>query len=240
MSREEGVNRLTLLEIYYELLSKAKLVNNLRCFNTKELSSKAHSILRSKYSDLIAENLSHETICLKSLIPIALDALALGADPYVVSKYLTWRDFEEFILGYLDRFGYFVVRNLRFGLRRYEVDVLAVDYVSGYGLVIDCKHWTTSYKGYGRIVQAAKKHRHRVNIFARECIYVCNYSDVVVRTKYFIPILVTLLDRPKGVIEGVFVVPVRFFKDFLNRIDYYVDLARNEVLIKNEYYLKLK
>ena len=237
MSHEEGFNRLTIIKRYYELIHKAKPVGDLRCYELNELNELAQEILKNRYSGLFVKHLSNNIACIKSLIPIALDALTIGADPEVISKYLTWRDFEEFILEYLDRYGYFVTRNIRFGLRRYEIDVLAINYISKYGLAIDCKHWRTSYRSYGRVIQAARRHRYRVVQFAKECIYVCSH-ELITKVKYFVPILLTLLDKPRGIIENVFIVPIRYFRDFLNRIEYYIDLTNKELLIKNEYYLQ--
>ncbi|MEM2020964.1 MAG: hypothetical protein QXP80_01900 [Zestosphaera sp.] len=164
--------------------------------------------------------------CFKSLLPLAFKAIEAGADIYDVSNLLDWRDFEELVLEYLRLSGLEGVRGLRSRVRRYEYDVVAVSPISGIGLIIDCKHWSPSHSKRGRLKQAANKHRLKCEHLVNICESFKENHKLIARVKWFIPVLVTLSDVLRGSIEGVLVVPVRAFRDFIVNLEYYVDLMR--------------
>ncbi len=176
-------------------------------------------------------------VCLDSLVPIALKAIALGSDPLKVSAYLSWRDFEALVLGFLKEYGMEVLNNLRFGKRRLEVDVVGIDVVSRYSLVIDCKHWMPGYRKLGKLRQAAKEHRLRTEELSRNCIYLSGMLKGIFSIRSFIPVIVTLTDSYRGVVNGVVIVPIRYLNDFIRNIEYYVDLLGNDVLVPNECFM---
>ncbi len=164
--------------------------------------------------------------CFKSLIPLAFKAIEAGADIYDVSNLLDWKDFEELVLEYLRLSGLEGVRGLRSRVRRYEYDVVSVSPISGIGLIIDCKHWSPSYSKRGRLKQVASKHRLKCEHLVDTCESLKENRKLIARVKWFIPVLVTLSEPLRGPIEGVLVVPVRFFRDFIVNLEYYVDLMR--------------
>lgn len=212
---EEGHNRL----IFYNLL---ELFSSSRCIRLEELREVSEAI-DMVGSEAFYEGLSGE-VCVRSLVPVAMYAIRRGCDPKRVSEYLSWRDFEEFVSEALSARGYEVVRGLRFGPRRMEIDVLAVDTVSSLALAIDCKHWSSRYSGR-RIREAALRHMQRLLELLKWCSYEVGRNPLLRRFKYSVAVIVTLSEAVRGVDEGVAIVPVYYFKDFIDRIDVYIEEA---------------
>ena len=195
----------------------------------------------SKYNEFIIRTLSNNegNICFKTLVPIALDAIALGADPQEVSRFLNWKDFEELVCLFLNKAGLKVVKNVRYGPRRYEIDVVGIDLISKYALIIDCKHWMPGYRKKGKIIQAARNHRKKTEELSNICTSVSNNIPEIFHVKYLVPIIVTLTETYKGVINGVFIVPIRTLRDFVINISYYMDLLLgNDHVILNKCFIK--
>lgn len=184
--------------------------------------------LEGTYSSMTGE------ICFKSLLPLALKALEKGADIYEVSSLLDWRDFEELVSEYLRLSGYESIRSLRTKLRRYEYDVVAVDPVSKIGLIIDCKHWSPGYSKKGKLKYVASEHREKCLYLVKNCHQLKREFRVISRAKWFIPVIVTLTEVLRGSAEGVLIVPVGTFRDFLVNIEFYIDLIKTR-----EYSLKI-
>ncbi len=172
--------------------------------------------------------------CLKSLVPVALKAMELGADPFRVAALLDWRDFEELVLEYLSKSGFEGVRSVRLRSRRFEIDVLAVDAVSGYSLAIDCKHWSPGYSKSWKLREVAKSHRAKVELMCSECAELRKGARILAKAKWVVPVIVTLTGSVRGYVNGSFIVPIHAFRDFLLNLDYYVgELSDYEGRIKN-------
>ncbi len=211
---EEGRNRL----ILYDLL---KTLSSSRCVKLEELGGVAETVDRMS-SEAFYKGLSGE-MCVKSLVPVAIYAIWRGCDPRKVSEYLSWRDFEEFVSEVLSARGYEVIRSFRFGPRRMEIDVLAVDTVSSLALAVDCKHWSSRYSGSRRVREAASKHLRRLLELHKWCAYEAGKSPLLRKFKYSIAVIVTLSEVTRGASEGVAVVPVYYFKDFIDKLDLYIE-----------------
>jgi len=172
--------------------------------------------------------------CLKSLVPVALKAMELGADPFRVAVLLDWRDFEELVLEYLSRSGFEGVRSVRLRSRRFEIDVLAVDAVSGYSLAIDCKHWSPGYSKSWKLREIARAHRAKVELMCNECVNLRKGSRILAKAKWVVPAVVTLTGSLRGYFNGSFIVPIQTFRDFLLNLDYYVgELSDYDGRVKN-------
>ncbi len=172
--------------------------------------------------------------CLKSLVPVALKAMELGADPFRVAVLLDWRDFEELVLEYLSRSGFEGVRSVRLRSRRFEIDVLAVDAVSGYSLAIDCKHWSPGYSKSWKLREIARAHRAKVELMCNECVNLRKGSRILAKAKWVVPAVVTLTGSVRGYFNGSFIVPIQTFRDFLLNLDYYVgELSDYDGRVKN-------
>jgi len=176
-------------------------------------------------------------ICFNSLVPLALKAMELGADPEDVSRFLNWVDFEVLVSNYLSKSGLIVFRNVIFSKKRFEIDVLGVDSVSKLCLVIDCKHWKPGYRKGGKLRIITKDHRAKVELLARECSFIISKYPVLMRVEYLVPVVITLTQAVKGVINGSLIVPVLMLRDFIANLRYYIDVLGNEVMIRNPCFL---
>jgi len=208
------------------------------CLERSELPESLVEFLISK--DLIYLGLGGE-VCIKSLVNLALELLSLGYDVESISKLLNWKYFEELVSNHLTLSGYHVIRNLRFGLRRYEVDVVGIEESSEVGLVIDCKHWGPNYSKRGRLTRIASDHRVKVEELSARCGYVLKDYKVLTKAKYLIPVIVTLTDSLSGYVNGSFIVPILRFKDFVSNVMYYVDLLSGRSgMVLNSCYVQIK
>ena len=191
--------------------------------------------------NILGEDVCQKTlgggICFSTLVPLALRAVELGADPEEVSKFLSWTDFEVLVTRYLSKSGFTVFRGVRFTKRRFEIDVLGIDEVSRICLVIDCKHWKPGYKKTGKLRVVAQEHRAKIEELARECSFIMPKYPVLARAEYLVPVIVTLTHVLKGVINGAVIVPILLFRDFIANLTYYVDVFRSEVLVRNPCFL---
>ncbi len=167
-------------------------------------------------------------LCFKSLLPLALKALEVGADIYEVSSLLSWKDFEVLVSEYLRLSGYESVQSLRTKLRRYEYDIVAVNPVSKIGLIIDCKHWSPGYSKRGKLKYVASDHERKSVYLIKQCQLLRNEYRILTKAKWFVPVIVTLTEVLKGFLEGVLVVPIGTFRDFLINLELYVDLMKTK------------
>lgn len=186
--------------------------------------------------ELIYLSLNNE-VCIHSIVKLALELVRLGLDVEVISKPLSWRDFEELVNEYLSLSGYYVLRNLRFSRRRYEVDVLGVDEVSGIAVVVDCKHWSPGYSKKGRLAYIAREHSAKVMRLAEECASTISKYRILSKVRVLTPVIVTLTDVMHGYINGSFIVPILRFNDFIINAKLYIDtLIGKSNLITNKCY----
>lgn len=145
-------------------------------------------------------------------IKLAILALKNGNDVELISKILTWRDFEVLTSEILNLSGYKNECNVRFNKpRRIEIDVVGINNYSKLAILIDCKHWqrndlksTSSY---------AIKQIHRAYVF------MLNRKTV----SSSIPVLLTLYPMAIKLVEEIPVVPISNFMSFVNDLPMYLD-----------------
>ncbi len=172
-------------------------------------------------------------LCAQSLAEDALRLAERGYDVEMVAEALDWRGFEELLAKYLEVSGWVAVRNLRFGRR--EVDVVAADPVSGLGLSIDCKRWGGRWRKAYRVKEVAGEQRRRTEEMLRSCASLATKYRPLRLGKYFVSAVVTLKESVRGYFGGSFVVPIYYFRDFVNNLDTYTHLEGAEPgpLIRN-------
>ncbi len=175
------------------------------------------------------------SICFRSLVPVALKALSVGASPESVSEFLDWRDFEALVLDYLLLNGFEVIRSLRLKSRRFELDVVGFDPISKYAIVIDCKHWTPGYSKKSKLKDVARKHREKVELMIKDCVVLKDKYPFLLKAGWFVPAVVTLTESLRGYINGSFIIPITALSDFISHMQYYIDvLSEFTGRIKNE------
>ncbi len=213
----------------YRLL---RLFSEKSCARREELGADAAEKLLEL--ELVYPGLSGE-LCVRSMVRLAMNAIKWGCDPRRVSAYLSWRDFEAFVAEALAEAGYEVFRNLRFGVRRREFDVLAVSVPSSLGVAVDCKHWSPRHSS-GRIREVSLAHMGKVREFLDHCGYVVIDYPVLRRVRELLGVVVTLSESLRGSVGGVGVVPIYYFGDFVRNLRYYAEELKLSVL-KNPCYI---
>ena len=135
---------------------------------------------------------------------------ARGEEIEMVSKHLTWKDFERFCSGILQGRGYGVRQNIFLRKPRAQIDVFGVsDSVS---LAVDCKHWSrgAGHSSLVRIVEAQKARARRL----RESLD--DHGPIAT-------VILVLVDEGDRFVSGGAVVPVFALGDFLDNVDAYRD-----------------
>ncbi len=223
------------LNTYVQLLKE--LARHNRCVSRDRLDELIRLDQKLEEYIEVSNTLAGE-VCFKTLVPIALRALEYGADPYVISETLDWKDFEKLVLHYLSLADYEVIHSLKTFGKRYEIDVVAVNPITKVGLAIDCKHWSPGYSKKSKLEQVASNHRVKTEFIVRECWNLRNKYRILEKARYFTPVIVTLTEVLKEPRKGCFIVPIGVFRDFIINVQYYIDLLSKEVpLIPNPCYI---
>ena len=149
----------------------------------------------------------------------AVKAVQVGADIEVVSRSLTWLEFEELSARVFEENGFRVMRRFRFMAegRRWELDLLAAR--TPYLVCGECKHWG---KGIGN--QTARgiveTHLEKTEVFTehleelRKRVGLMDWSKAVV-----VPMVLTLSATPMEIYRRVPSVSVLALPSFLGEFD---------------------
>jgi hypothetical protein len=136
----------------------------------------------------------------------ALGKMSAGRDAELLSRELTWSEFEDLCAEAIKTAGYSVRRNLTLRRPRRQLDLLAES--STMGLSVDCKHWK---RGVGEVVlerlalaQVERTRQYKLTLDAPD--------------KPFLPLLLTMVDNGVRVVAGVPIVPLFALKDFLTNV----------------------
>ncbi|MEM3060935.1 MAG: hypothetical protein QW265_00835 [Candidatus Bathyarchaeia archaeon] len=148
-------------------------------------------------------------------LKIATKAIQLGGDVEKICKKLDWKEFENFVFKILEVNAYNVRKHYRFEYRnkKYEFDILA--YNDLFMLCIDCKHW--KYGGQrSKLLEAARMQLDRVIAFSK----LKKEMERIRKEKKLriFPIVLTLMDVSFKELNGVPVVSILKFNDFLYRL----------------------
>lgn len=169
-------------------------------------------------------------------IGVAFCLLKIGVSPERAISLLSWKDFEAFCMRGLQIHGMEAIRGLRFkDDRRYEIDVLGIG--EKLILLIDCKMWSMRGRS-GKIEPAARDHLRKAKAFD-EAMRSGSINGLIKESgkSQIIPFIVSWLDT--GVVrskEGVAIVSLRNFPNFLNSLDELEDFVKIDV----DYRIKIR
>jgi len=169
-------------------------------------------------------HLDHEALWVVDPIRLAIEAVRLGADVEAVSELLSWRDFEGLCVEALRGHGYEVVAPFRFKIegKKYEVDIVA--HRRGVLLCVDCKHWRMRRGQRGKVKNAATSHFDKCAKIALSADLLRRAGLEVRNGSHVVPVIVTLMDLGfKRPLEGVCIVPIFKFNNFLLELEAHVD-----------------
>ncbi|MEM0066615.1 MAG: hypothetical protein QXZ22_01360 [Sulfolobales archaeon] len=216
------------------------------CYNILRLFSEKPCVKLGELGSDVAEELINlqlvyrgmsGELCIRSVVQLAMVSIKQGCDPTKVSTYLNWRDFEAFVAEALLESGYEVFKNFRFGVKKWEFDVLAVNTTSSLGIAIDCKHWSPKYSSSGKMRDVALVHLEKLKKFLDWCNYELPDHPLLRKIKKFYGLIVTISESVRGSIQGVAVVPIYYFRDFIENLGYYVEELK-VVTLKNPCYIQ--
>lgn len=157
-------------------------------------------------------------------IRLAIEAIKLGVDVEVASKWLDWRDFERLCVEALRSHNFNVKAPFRFKAdgRRHEIDVVA--HKKNVVLCVDCKHWKMKRGQQYRIKESAANHLDKCVKFAE---LVAAFSVVKLKVHsgaHLVPMIVTLMDlNLKHPLNGVWILPVFKLNSFLLDLEVHLD-----------------
>ena len=145
----------------------------------------------------------------KDKLETILLAMDKGCDIERLSKKIQWKDFELFTSQLIESAGYSFERNVVLTKPRIQIDVIG--FYQKIALLIDCKHWMKS-RGFN-IVKFSSNQIRRAEIFLEK------RKDI----ESAIPIIVTLYEYNCNFFDGVPIVPISKFKEFLQNFPFYLD-----------------
>ena len=174
-----------------------------------------------KREGLVNANHDFLEVSSRQRVLLAESLVRAGKDPQQVSRLLAWQEFEEFVETALDQSGFRSVRHLMFKgtVGRREIDVLAWSDV--WILVVDCKHWS-GILARSRMKKAAEAQVERARALA-ERPEIMRRQGIRRTDLPLVPLLLTLGEPRDRLIEGVPIVGLSRFSNFLQEASPYVD-----------------
>jgi len=148
----------------------------------------------------------------------------MGIDVSRLLRFVEWQEFEKYVAEVLEEEGYEVFHNVkRDSVKRFQIDVLAVNSLSRVALVVECKRWSRVLSSLAKLVDAARNHVARVKKLAQTCEWIAVSIPSIRRARIFVPVIVTLAQPQNPVVEGVPVTSVVTLRDFARKVMDYVE-----------------
>jgi Holliday junction resolvase-like predicted endonuclease len=167
---------------------------------------------------LKAESVEADSSC---RLKLAVKAVSLGADLELISKLLSWQEFEEIAAFALKNNGYTVQKNVHFTHegKRWEIDVVGCK--KPLVICVDCKHWGRAItpSALSKIVDAQVD---RSQAFADS---LPNVKLKIPCTQWekakFVPAVLSLIQSCYKYVHQVPVVPVLQLQNFIAELPLY-------------------
>jgi len=191
-----------------------------------EESKTSIEVVKNTLSDLTSKDLIETvhgkvTTSSRQRVDIAMMALREGADPESVCKYLGWTEFEEVAAIALEANRFFTKKHVHFRSTkgRFEIDVLG--FLEPTIVSVDCKHWKRSWQraATARMVEAQLLRTGELAKLLPELKEKLGISRW--KKAKLMPVVLTLSDTPFKVHNGVPVVSVHRFQNFLSDLPSY-------------------
>jgi hypothetical protein len=160
-------------------------------------------------------------------IELAMSLVRRGQDIAEVINLLTWKDFEGFIANILTEHGFRCIESFRRRgnalIKGMEIDVIGV---RGQNILsVDAKMWGLRRGKLSAIRLAAEKQKERTQrLFSQQEALMKRLPIVATKEYVAYPIIVTWLIEEVELHEGVPVVPVFKFNQFVLDFDQYQDI----------------
>lgn len=155
---------------------------------------------------------------------LALKAVRLGSSLKEACRNLSWSGFERAVMEALELNGYEVLSHLRVRVegKLSEIDVLALK--GRLLLLVDCKHWRKPLSDslLQRVAEIQKKRVEALNLPLNREILRKKMGGKIRGKFYGIPLVITLLEQSRKLVEGVPVVSISKLVSFLAEIPAYI------------------
>jgi Holliday junction resolvase-like predicted endonuclease len=159
-------------------------------------------------------------------VKLTLSAYKKGADIKLLSRHLSWKDFEETAAMVFREAGYTVFKNYRFsGEKRGEVDVIAVDEDCRV-FAVDCKHWSPKTASPGSLKRVTEHAIDRSYILSRNKVFsriICQRCSRKRTNPAIYTLIITLYRKGYGFMKGAAIIPISLLSDFLASYYTFID-----------------
>lgn len=149
-------------------------------------------------------------------VQIAIKCIENGVSEFRVSKYLSWKEFEDFVKSIFESFNYKTYTNvyIKSMNKRYEIDVVALSKKCVF--VVDVKHWLKplSLKEAERISELQYE---RAKAFMKGELF----KDF--NCEYVIPLIVTLVSQKFSKTMFSAIVSVTYLNSFILEFEKHID-----------------
>ncbi|QOR93882.1 restriction endonuclease [Thermosphaera chiliense] len=161
-----------------------------------------------------------EEVVVREVFKLLEHGLEKGLEIGKLSSLVDWKEFEKLSSEVFSLHGYETINNVSiFSPQRLQVDVVAINASTGLSFVVDCKHWSASSKS--RLAQAASSHYERTVRLSKMVPQAIPKYPLLKKTRFLIPLLVTLLTPSLRSHRNVLIVSIRELNNVL-REAYYV------------------
>ena len=165
-------------------------------------------------------------------LELALLALGEGADVERVCKSLGWKEFEDLVAIAFEFNGFKTTKHFRFkgSGKRYEIDVVGLKEPLVFS--VECKRWKRSWVR-GAMVNVVRRQMERTEALIhflpepKDRLDLARWREVRI-----IPLVLTLSKTPLKLCDGVPIVPIFFFNNFLNEVQSYIEVITSFTLAK--------
>ena len=154
------------------------------------------------------------TMNCKQRVKLAEQLIHSGIDAKKVSRFLGWREFENFAEHILSENDFSTCKHLVFksSAGRREIDILAWN--DTFTLAVDCKHWLRGLSS-GRMKEAAEAQVERATALARRPELLHRLKIPRVNGRSIIPVILALGELRDRLVDGVPIVSVSKLLSFI-------------------------
>lgn len=154
-------------------------------------------------------------------IKIIIKCLEDGIDLERICKAAGWREFEDIVTIILTSNGYATKKHLRFKYERkgYEIDVLALK--TPLSLAVECKRWKKSWQP-ATLKKIVEIHKQKTWFLSKSLPNLHNKLDNNIKEDLkIVPVILILSETPLIIHEGIPLVPIVRFQNFLEQFEGY-------------------
>lgn len=174
------------------------------------------TILINMLREIEGITVSEREIVINNKIQLVLSAIKKGISPRLLSRHLSWKEFEEEVSRILEAHNYDVYTNVFVkGKKRWQIDVVGI--TNNKIVMIDCKHWNKMSNS--QILKASSLHYERTLDVIKNTKLIELSLKSRFREGVVVPVIVSLASSKRGLMNNVFIVPIQYFESFLRDVD---------------------